>query len=161
VRIGSGFDAHRFSSDPERPLVLGGVAFPGEVGLDGHSDADVVAHACTDAILGAAGLGDIGQLFPDTDPANRGADSIEMLRAAVVALTEAGWTIVNIDCTLVAERPRVAPMRAEMEARLSEGVGGVVSVKATTTEGMGAFGRGEGIACWAVALIEPLDAGSS
>jgi 2-C-methyl-D-erythritol 2,4-cyclodiphosphate synthase len=161
VRIGSGFDAHRFSSDPERLLVLGGVAFPGDVGLDGHSDADVVAHACTDAILGAAGLGDIGQLFPDTDPANRGADSIEMLHAAAGALTEAGWTIVNIDCTLVAERPRVAPRRAEMESRLSGSVGGPVSVKATTTEGMGAFGRGEGIACWAVALIESGDGGAS
>jgi 2-C-methyl-D-erythritol 2,4-cyclodiphosphate synthase len=154
LRVGSGFDAHGFTSDPERTLILGGVAFPGEQGLEGHSDADAVAHACTDAVLGAAGLGDIGQLFPDTDPVNKGADSIVMLGQAVSRAAAGGWIVLNIDCTLVAERPRVAPHRGAMEQRLSEAVGASVTVKATTTEGMGAFGRGEGIGCWAVALLE-------
>ena len=154
LRIGSGFDAHAFSSDPLRQLVLGGVSFPGETGLEGHSDADVVAHACTDALLGAAGLGDIGELFPDSDPAHKGADSIMLLAEAARRVAASGWDVINVDCTLVAERPRVAEYRSEMQRRLSEAVGAAVTVKATTTEGMGAFGRGEGIGCWAVALLE-------
>lgn len=154
MRVGSGFDAHTFSGDADRPMILGGVTIPDSPGLVGHSDADAVAHACTDAILGAAGLGDIGSIFPDTDPTNAGADSLVMLADAAGRAEAAGWSIVNIDCTIVAERPKVAPHRAEMQARLTEATGAPVSVKATTTEGMGAFGRGEGIGCWAVALLE-------
>lgn len=154
IRVGSGFDAHAFGSDPGRALVLGGVTFPGEVGLMGHSDADAVAHACTDAVLSGSGLGDIGMMFPDTDESNEGADSIEMLAAAVARAAGAGWRVMNIDCTLIAERPRIAPHRLTMQERLSEAAGAPVTVKATTTEGMGAFGRGEGIGCWAVALLE-------
>jgi 2-C-methyl-D-erythritol 2,4-cyclodiphosphate synthase len=153
-RVGSGFDAHRFSDDPDRRLVLGGVTIAGAQGLDGHSDADAVAHACTDALLGAAGLGDIGQLFPDTDPAHKGADSLELLTEAVARVRAAGWSIANVDCTVIAERPKLAPHRELMQERLSAAVGSPVSVKATSTEGMGAFGRGEGMGCWAVALIE-------
>jgi len=154
IRIGSGFDTHRFSSDPGRALVLGGVVFEGATGLAGHSDADAVAHACTDAVLGAAGLGDIGGLFPDTDPAFENADSVELLREAVARIAAEGWAVVNVDCTILAERPKIAPRRHDMEARLADAVAAPVTVKATTTEGMGALGRGEGIACWAVALIE-------
>ena len=120
IRVGQGFDIHRFSDDPARVLVLGGVQFPGEPGLDGHSDADVVAHACADALLGAAGLGDIGMHFPDTDPRWAGADSIEMLRHVVdVLLAADAWVPVNIDCAVVCERPKLAPRRDEMQSRLT------------------------------------------
>ena len=154
MRIGHGFDVHRFSDDSNRLLVLGGVVFEDEPGLIGHSDADVVAHACADAILSPAGLGDIGSLFPDTDPALAGADSIVMLKEVASRLDERGGHIVNIDVTVVAERPRLAPRRAELEARLSATVSAPVTVKGTRAEGLGAVGRSEGIACWAVALIE-------
>ena len=154
IRVGLGFDVHPFSDDESRPLVLGGVTFDGEHGLAGHSDADVVAHAVADAVLGAAGLGDIGSLFPDTDPAWSGADSIGLLRQAVDAATEAGWRVVNVDCSVVLEAPKLAPHRDAMQARLGDAVGAAVSVKAKRAEGLGALGRGEGVACWAVALVE-------
>jgi len=153
VRVGLGFDVHPFSDDPDRPLVLGGVVFNGERGLAGHSDADVVAHAVTDALLGAAGLGDIGQHFPDTDPAQRGADSLGLLAAAARLADEEGWRLVNADCTVVLDAPRLAPHRAAMQEALGAAGGSDVTVKASRTEGMGALGRGEGVACWAVALV--------
>ncbi len=153
MRVGQGFDVHRFTDDPARRMVLGGVAFPGERGLAGHSDADVVAHAVADALLGAAGLGDIGQHFPDTDARWLGADSIDLLREVAHMLETAGWTAVNVDCSVVCERPVLAPRRGEMEARLLDVVGAPVSVKGRRAESLGAIGRGEGIACWAVALV--------
>lgn len=154
LRVGHGFDVHPFADEASgRPMVLGGVTFPEEVGLAGHSDADAVAHACTDSILGAAGMGDIGQLFPDTDPALKDADSRGLLAEAVQRVTEAGFRILNIDCTVVAERPRIAPRRAEMGQRLTETVGAPVTVKGKRAEGLGALGRTEGIACFAVALM--------
>ena len=153
VRVGQGFDVHPFSDDPQRPLVLGGVAFPGERGLAGHSDADVIAHAVTDALLGAAGLGDIGQHFPDTDPALAGADSIDMLCRAVADVRSAGWAPQNVDCTVVLEAPTLAPRREEIRARLTGAVGAPVTVKGKRAEGLGALGRSEGVACFAVALL--------
>jgi len=154
IRVGQGYDVHPFSDDPARPLLLGGVRFPEAArGLAGHSDADAVAHAVTDALLGAAGLGDIGQHFPDTDPTWQGADSIDLLRRAVADVRAAGWTPQNVDCTVVLEVPKLAPRRAEMQDRLSEVVGAPVTVKGKRAEGLGALGRGEGIACLAVALV--------
>jgi 2-C-methyl-D-erythritol 2,4-cyclodiphosphate synthase len=153
VRVGQGFDVHRFSDDPSRRLVLGGVEFPGEPGLVGHSDADVVAHACADALLGSAGLGDIGQLFPETDEQWRDADSIEMLAAVADRVIGAGYLPGNIDCAVVCERPKLAPRRDEMQRRLSEAVGAPVTVKGNRAEELGALGRAEGIACWAVAVV--------
>ena len=152
VRVGQGFDVHPFT-DAERPLVLGGVTFPGERGLVGHSDADVVAHAVTDALLGAAGLGDIGQHFPDTDPALAGADSVGLLEQAAGAVRAAGWEPGNVDCTVVLDSPKLAPHREEIQRRLSEAVGAPVTVKGKRPEGLGAIGRGEGIACFAVAIV--------
>jgi 2-C-methyl-D-erythritol 2,4-cyclodiphosphate synthase len=153
IRVGQGFDVHPFSDDPSRLLVLGGVAFEGERGLAGHSDADVIAHAVTDALLGAAGLGDIGQHFPDTDPALAGADSLELLRRAVADVRASGWAPGNVDCTVVLEAPKLAPRRAELERLLSEAVGAPVTVKGKRAEGLGALGRREGIACFAVAVV--------
>jgi 2-C-methyl-D-erythritol 2,4-cyclodiphosphate synthase len=153
VRIGQGFDVHAFSDGVTRALVLGGVEFEGERGLQGHSDADVLTHACADALLGAAGLGDIGQLFPDTDPTFVGADSIALLRDVVGRVRAEGWSIGNVDCTLVCERPRVAPRRVEMESRLTEVVSAPVTVKGSTAEKLGAIGRGEGIVGLAVAVL--------
>jgi 2-C-methyl-D-erythritol 2,4-cyclodiphosphate synthase len=153
VRVGQGFDIHRFSDDPRRPLVLGGVTFPGERGLDGHSDADAVAHAVADALLGAAGLGDIGGHFPDTDERWRGADSIDLLVAVATMVHEAGWEVGNVDCAVVCERPRLAPRRDEMQHRLSAAAGGPVTVKGRRAEGLGALGRSEGVACWSVAVL--------
>ncbi|HEX7167096.1 MAG TPA: 2-C-methyl-D-erythritol 2,4-cyclodiphosphate synthase [Acidimicrobiales bacterium] len=156
MRVGLGFDVHPFSDDPARALVLGGVAFAsGDArGLAGHSDADVVAHAVADALLGAAGLGDLGGFFPDTDPAWAGADSIDLLGKVAGEVTAAGWAPVNVDCAVVLEAPKLAPHREEMQARLSAAAGAPVSVKAKRAEGLGALGRREGIACWAVALVE-------
>lgn len=153
MRIGQGFDIHPFSDDPDRPLILGGVTFPDERGLAGHSDADAVAHAVTDALLGASGLGDIGQMFPDTDPAWKGADSMRMLAAAVDAVAEAGWVVANVDCTVIAERPKLAPQRDAMQSLLSVAVGAPVTVKGKRGEGLGALGRAEGIAVLASALL--------
>ncbi len=153
IRVGNGFDVHPPSADAARTLVLGGVTFADEPGLAGHSDADVVAHACTDAILGAAGLGDIGSMFPDTDAAFAGADSIELLRTAAGLVADAGFDIGNVDCVVVLDRPRIAPVRDEMQRRLSEAVGAPVTVKGKRTEGVGSLGRGEGVASWAVAVV--------
>ncbi len=154
VRVGQGFDIHPFSDDPERPMVLGGVRFDDAgSGLAGHSDADVIAHAVTDALLGAAGLGDIGSHFPDTDPHLAGADSIELLRAAAASVRSAGWEPQNADCSVVLDAPKLAPRRAQMEQRLSDAVGAPVTVKGKRPEGIGSLGRHEGIACWAVALV--------
>lgn len=152
-RVGFGFDVHRFSDDDARPLLLGGVPIEGHPGLIGHSDADAASHAITDALLGAADLGDMGEHFPDTDPAWAGADSIDMLRAAVTMIDEAGWQIANVDCTIVTERPKIAPHREAMKQRLGDAVQAPVSVKASRAEGLGALGRVEGAACWAVALL--------
>lgn len=154
VRVGQGFDVHAFSDDPDRRLVLGGVVFDGERGLVGHSDADVLAHACADALLGAAGLGDIGMHFPDTDPQWAGADSIDLLAEVARLVRGAGWEPGNADLAVVCERPKLAPRRAEMEQRLSGAVGAPVTVKGSRAEGLGALGRAEGIACWAVAVVE-------
>ena len=153
VRVGHGFDVHAFSQDPGRGLVLGGVTLPGHRGLAGHSDADVVTHAVAEALLGAAGLGDLGRHFPDDDPAWAGADSVELLSRVVDRLAAAGWRPANADCTVALELPRLAPHRRAMEERLGGAVRAPVSVKATRPEGLGSLGRGEGIACWAVALI--------
>jgi len=155
LRVGQGIDVHPFSDDPDRPLVLGGVVIDGEGvrGLDGHSDADAVAHAVADAILGAAGLGDLGRHAPDTDPSWAGADSIELLERVVGLAASAGWVPVNADCTVVAERPRLAPHVAGMAERLGAALGAPVNVKATRAEGLGALGRAEGIACTAVVLL--------
>jgi len=154
IRVGQGFDIHAFSDDPARRLMLGGVEFSGERGLVGHSDADVITHAVIDAILGAAGLGDIGQLFPDTDAAYAGADSMVLLAEAMRQVTEAGWSVGNVDCVVVAERPKLAPKRAEMQTLLSAAVGAPVAVKGKRAEGLGSIGRVEGIACFTVALVE-------
>ena len=155
IRVGMGFDVHPFAGEGDvRPLILGGLVLAGERGLAGHSDADVVAHAVADAILGAAGLGDLGLHFPDSDRAWRGADSIGLLAETVRLAAADGWRVVNIDCTVVLEAPRLAPHRSAMEQRLTATVGGPVSVKAKRAEGLGALGRSEGIACYAVALLE-------
>lgn len=153
IRIGHGYDVHPFSADPNRPLVLGGVAISGAAGLVGHSDADAIAHACIDAVVGVAGLGDIGTLFPDTDLAHAGADSCVLLAEALSLVAQAGWSVINIDCTVVLEAPKLAPHRAAIEARLSDVVGAPVTVKAKRGEGLGPIGRGEGIECHAVALL--------
>lgn len=155
VRVGQGFDIHKFADAPVegRVLILGGVAFPGEPVLVGHSDADVIAHAAADALLGAAGLGDIGQHYPDTDPAWKGADSLAILRDVVSKVTADGWRIGNIDCSVVCETPKIAPVREEMVALLSAAAGAPVTVKGRRAEGLGAIGRREGIACFASAVI--------
>lgn len=155
MRVGIGFDIHRLSEG--RRLVLGGVEFEGQTGLAGHSDADVLTHALIDALLGAAGLGDIGQHFPDSDDRWRDASSIDLLADVVRKLGTANYQVVNVDVTLVAERPRVADKTPEMRQRLAEVLGiqpESVSIKATTAEGLGALGREEGIAAWAVTLLE-------
>jgi 2-C-methyl-D-erythritol 2,4-cyclodiphosphate synthase len=154
VSTGIGYDCHRLV--PGRRLVLGGVELEHELGLDGHSDADVLTHAIIDATLGACALGDIGQHFPDTDPAYRDADSLELLRATVALLRDAGFAVSHVDATVVMERPKLAPARDEMRARLAAALGldvGHVSVKATRGEGMGFVGRQEGIAALAVATV--------
>jgi 2-C-methyl-D-erythritol 2,4-cyclodiphosphate synthase len=157
MRVGTGFDLHRLGAD--RPLRLGGIEIPGGPGLIGHSDADCVLHAITDALLGASGLNlDIGALFPDTDPAYEDADSGELLAEALRRVRDAGFELVNVDCTILAERPKIAPHRDAMRDRIAEilAVGADrVGVKATTMEGLGAIGRAEAIACQAVCLLAP------
>jgi 2-C-methyl-D-erythritol 2,4-cyclodiphosphate synthase len=155
-RVGQGFDVHPFA-DGDRPLVLGGVTFEGERGLAGHSDSDVIAHAVADALLGAAGLGDIGMHFPDTDARWAGADSLRLLAEVVGLVRGRGWSVANVDCSVVLEAPKLAPRRDEMQAALRAVVGADVTVKGKRAEGLGALGRGEGIACWAVALLERED----
>jgi 2-C-methyl-D-erythritol 2,4-cyclodiphosphate synthase len=153
---GLGYDCHRFAAG--RRLVLGGIELPCEAGLEGHSDADVLTHAIIDALLGAAALGDIGQHFPDTDARYKDADSIELLRATIAMLAQRGLCVRHIDATIVIERPKIAPVREQIRARLAEALGVAiehVSVKATRGEGMGFVGRGEGAAALAVATIEP------
>jgi 2-C-methyl-D-erythritol 2,4-cyclodiphosphate synthase len=156
IRVGHGYDVHQYADD--RPLVLGGVTFEGERGLAGHSDADVIAHACTDALLASAGLGDIGEHFPDTDPRLMDADSVELLRRAARLVRDAGWSPQNVDCTVVLDAPKLAPRRTEVQQRLSDAVGAPVTVKAKRSEGVGALGRGEAVAAWAVALVARDDA---
>lgn len=154
MRIGQGFDIHRFAED-DRPLVLAGVRISGERGLHGHSDADAVAHAVSDALLGAAGLGDIGQHFPDTDPTWKGADSMVILREVVAKVQKAGWKVANVDVNVICERPKLAPHRTAMEQNLTNVVGAPVNVKGRRAEGLGSIGRVEGIACMAIALLIP------
>jgi 2-C-methyl-D-erythritol 2,4-cyclodiphosphate synthase len=149
MSVGIGYDSHRFAEG--RRLVLGGVEIEHARGLAGHSDADVLTHAVIDALLGAAGSGDIGTLFPDDDERWRDADSIDLLRTAVGTVS---GRVINIDATLICEEPRIGPFRAEMERNLAEATSARVSVKATSNEGMGWIGRGEGIACMAVASVE-------
>ena len=154
MRIGHGYDVHRLV--PERRLILGGVEIPWEKGLLGHSDADVLTHALMDALLGAAALGDIGKLFPDSDPAYEGADSIALLRRVTELLRENGYRVGNVDCTVIAQRPKLAPHIPRMREILAEAMCveiGRVSVNATTEEGLGFSGEGLGIAAHAVALI--------
>jgi 2-C-methyl-D-erythritol 2,4-cyclodiphosphate synthase len=153
LRVGIGVDAHKLERGV--PLILGGVRFDFDRGLAGHSDGDVLAHALVDAVLGAAGLGDIGSLFPSDDEQYRGADSLDLLREAYRQVQEAGWTLVNADCVLIGQEPKIARRRDEMRQRLSEACGGgEVNVRATTTDHMGFTGRGEGLAAHAVALLE-------
>jgi len=155
LRIGQGIDFHRLVEG--RKLILGGVDIPFERGLEGHSDADVLSHAICDALLGAAALGDIGQHFPDTDPAHRSRSSLEFLREVRTRIEAAGWMIRNVDATLLAERPKLMPHAPAMKKNIAESLGicvDALSIKATTTEGMNAEGRGEGISAQAVALLQ-------
>jgi 2-C-methyl-D-erythritol 2,4-cyclodiphosphate synthase len=156
VRTGIGYDSHRFAVGG--PIILGGVRIASEVRLVGHSDGDAVAHAVTDAVLGAAGAGDIGEMFADTDEKNRGRDSIEMLRAAVERVRRRGWSVGNVDVTVIAERPKIGPYRDAMRTALAAALGidaDAVSVKGKTNEHMGFVGREEGLACIAVATLLP------
>lgn len=158
LRVGHGYDVHRLVEG--RALILGGVTVPFDRGLLGHSDADVLTHAVMDALLGAAALGDIGQLFPDSDAAYAGADSIALLERVTALLREHGWQVGNVDATVVAQTPKLAPYIPEMRRRLAEAMGldvDCVSVKATTEERLGFTGSGEGVAAHAVALIERLN----
>ena len=155
LRVGIGVDAHGFSG--AKPLILGGVEFPGEPGLAGHSDGDVVAHALIDALLGAANLGDIGTFFPSDDPQWAGASSLDLLASVWADVRAAGWELVNADCVLIGERPRLGSRRTELAAALAEAIGVAadrVAVRATTTDRLGFTGRGEGLAAQAVALLE-------
>lgn len=157
IRFGLGNDAHRLV--PDRKLILGGVEIPHELGLLGHSDADVLAHAISDALLGALALGDIGKYFPDTDPKWKGANSLKLLGAVVDMLKERCWHVVNIDATVLCERPKLAPHIVKMRENIASVVGvdvDCISVKATTVEGMGAIGRKEGISVMAIAAIEKI-----
>jgi 2-C-methyl-D-erythritol 2,4-cyclodiphosphate synthase len=154
IRVGIGYDSHTFA--PPGPLILGGVPIPSDVHLAGHSDGDAAAHAITDAVLGAAGAGDIGELFSDRDPVNKNRDSIDMLRIAVERVASMGWRVQQVDVVIVAEKPKISSHRELMRARLAGALGvdaAAVSVKGKTNEGMGWIGRGEGIACIAVATI--------
>jgi 2-C-methyl-D-erythritol 2,4-cyclodiphosphate synthase len=155
MRIGLGYDSHRFVAG--RPLILGGVTIPHAVGLAGHSDADAVAHALTDAILGAAGAGNIGQLFPDTDPQWKDADSMELLRTAHELVSGRGYSLAQADLTVIAEQPKLGPHLSAMASTLAARLGlspGAINVKAKSNEGMGFIGRGEGVAVIAIALLE-------
>jgi 2-C-methyl-D-erythritol 2,4-cyclodiphosphate synthase len=157
VRVGIGYDSHRFAEG--HGVILGGVLIPAPVRCTGHSDADAVCHALTDAILGAAGIGDIGEMFPDTKSENAGRDSIEMLTLAVARVKAAGWRPVQCDITVIAESPKIGPHRPAIRERLAAAIGvspGDVMVKGKTNEGMGWIGRGEGIACIAVATLAPV-----
>jgi 2-C-methyl-D-erythritol 2,4-cyclodiphosphate synthase len=157
VRVGLGFDLHHL--EVGRRLVLGGVELPSDLGLRGHSDADVICHALIDALLGAAGLGDIGTVFPDTDPAFKDARSLDLLRDTAARCRAAGWRVENVDVTLLAQAPRVAPYRDKIRASLAGALGveeGAVSVKGKTPDHLGAIGRGEGMAAQAAVLLAPI-----
>lgn len=156
MRVGHGFDIHRFSSDPNRPLILGGLTVAGSPGLDGHSDADVVTHALIDALLGAAGLGDIGVLFPDSDASIQGIASTTMLKETCARLERAGYRPLNADVTVIAEVPQLGSIKDDIAASLTAQIGAPVSVKATTMEKLGPLGAGEGMAANCVALVELL-----
>jgi 2-C-methyl-D-erythritol 2,4-cyclodiphosphate synthase len=159
IRVGLGYDVHALA--PGRRLLIGGVEIASTQGLLGHSDADVLLHAITDALLGAAGLGDIGAMFPDSDPRNRNADSLELLRVAVARVREAGWAVGNIDAVVVAQAPRIAPHVPAMQARIAPVLGvaaSAVGIKGKTSERLGYAGRGEGIAAQAVVLLVRVDA---
>jgi 2-C-methyl-D-erythritol 2,4-cyclodiphosphate synthase len=158
VRVGSGFDIHPFSQDQQRPLVLAGVVIPEVAGLAGHSDADVVSHAVADALLGATALGDLGSRFGVDDPATAGADSMELLATVVGDVRSAGWELGNLDVTVLAQRPRLAPHRTAMRDNLAGCLAcevDQISVKFTTTDRLGSIGRAEGIAAWATCLLLP------
>jgi len=153
IRVGQGFDIHRFGDDADRSLILGGVEFLGERPLVGHSDADVPAHAITDSLLSALQLGDLGERFPDTDPKWAGANSIEMLKAVASEVVSLGWTIRNASVAIVCEQPKIAPMREEMQRNLGAACAAPVTVTGRRAEGLGAIGRVEGIACWATVVV--------
>jgi 2-C-methyl-D-erythritol 2,4-cyclodiphosphate synthase len=156
TRVGIGYDSHAFV-DSGRPLTLGGVRMPGDYCVRAHSDGDAVCHAITDAVLGAAGAGDIGALFPDTDPANDGKDSLVMLDAAMRVLADQGWRVGNVDVTIVLERPKVGPVREQMQQQLARALRiepSMIGIKGKTNEALGFVGRGEGVAVMAVALLE-------
>lgn len=153
LRVGQGVDVHAFSPDPGRPLRLGGVPIPDGPGLAGHSDADVLLHALTDAVLGAAGLGDLGALVGTDDPAVAGAASAGFLAEALRGALAAGWAVANADVTIIGERPRIGPHREAIATEAARLLGAPVNVKATTTDGLGVLGRGEGLACVAVVLL--------
>lgn len=153
IRVGQGFDVHPHTDDPDRVLVLGGCVFDGERGLAGHSDADVPAHAAADALLGAAGLGDLGRHFPDTDPQWKGADSLRILSAVADLVRAAGWSIGNVDVKIVCERPKISDRKDDMERNLTRAAGAPVTVAGRRAEQLGAIGRREGIAALAVAVI--------
>jgi len=155
MRVGQGFDVHALV--PGRRLRIGGVQIAHDLGLLGHSDADVLLHAITDAVLGGAGLGDIGRLFPDTDAAHKDADSLRLLQQAVAQVQAAGWRVVNLDCTVIAQRPKIAPHVPAMQAAIAGALGiaaSQVNIKGKTTEWLGFTGRGEGIAAQAVVLLQ-------
>jgi 2-C-methyl-D-erythritol 2,4-cyclodiphosphate synthase len=157
ARVGIGYDSHRFAAGG--PLILGGIRIPSDTQLHGHTDGDAVAHAVTDALLGAAAAGDIGEMFSDQDPAHRGRDSMEMLRAAVARVRSRGFAPQQVDVAVVSEQPRIAPHREAMRAAVAAALGvsaEAVSIKGKTNEGMGWIGRGEGLACMAVATVVPL-----
>lgn len=155
MRIGTGYDVHRLG--PDRRMIIGGVCIPYELGLVGHSDADVLAHAITDAMLGGAGLGDIGLHFPDTDPAYKGADSLELMKHAAGLISKEGLRVCNIDATIIAQAPKMRPFIEQMRENIADALGldrAFVNVKATTEEGLGFTGAGEGIAAQAICLLE-------
>jgi len=151
IRVGHGFDVHRYSDDPDRKLVLAGCTFDGVPGLVGHSDADVIIHGCIDALLGPASLGDIGQLFPNSDSANKGKSSLVFLQEVVKLLADSGFYVINVDCTLVADQPKISDFRSEMINNLSEVIGAPVTIKGKTTEGAVQFQ--DSVSCHSVALV--------
>jgi 2-C-methyl-D-erythritol 2,4-cyclodiphosphate synthase len=151
MRVGHGFDSHAYITDQERPLILGGVTFESDLALQGHSDSDVVTHACIDSILSPVGLGDIGTLFPDNDPKYLNANSLELLQHSVELINDAGWDIVNIDCSIIADIPKIQPSRSLIETTLSKIVQAPVTVKGKTPEGLLNF---NGVACFAVCLLK-------
>ncbi|CAB4676585.1 unannotated protein [freshwater metagenome] len=159
IRVGQGFDIHRFveASDNDRKLILGGVHFVNERGLIGHSDADVIAHAVAEAVLGACGLGNIGEHFPDTDPKWKNVDSLTLLSSVAEMASLNKFEIGNVDCSVVCEQPKISLHRDEMQKKLSAATGAPVTIKGRRAEGLGSLGRSEGIACWAVAIVTQND----